>query len=104
MERSVFHKGRPVSIFSLFGDGRDLAASLRIARSLPEAKKLEALHKAVIPYLQFVEEAAACEHTGFRLQDCLAVFPAHMVEPIHEHSWPLGGISREGSCQAVSIQ
>lgn len=74
MERSVYHDGQPISIFSLFADGRELSASFRIARALPETEKLQALRKAVGPYLQFVEETAVCEHTGFRLQDIWRYF------------------------------
>ena len=95
MECSVFRKGRPVSIFSLFGDGRDLAASLRAARSLPEAEKLEALRKALIPYLQFVEEAAVCEHTGFRLQDIWRYF---------RHTWSNQYTSTPGRWVAFLIR
>ena len=74
MERSVPYRGRQVSVFSLFRDGRELAESLRRARGLPPAQRERAIRKAVSPYLQFVRDAATCEHTGLRLQDIWRYF------------------------------
>ena len=69
MERNVPHRGRQVSVFSLFRDGQELAESLRTARGLPPPQRAEAIRKAVDPYIQFVQDNAVCEYTGLRLQD-----------------------------------
>ena len=95
MERSVFHRNQPVSIFSLFRDGRELAASLRKARSLPDAKRAEGFRKAVDPYLQFVDESAVCEHTGLRLQQIWRYF---------RHTWTNQYTSTPGRWMAVLVR
>ena len=72
--RSVLHQNQPMSVFSLLRDGRELAASLRKARSLPDTQREEGLREVVDPYLQFIDETAVCEHSGLRLQDIWRYF------------------------------
>ena len=74
MERSAFHGDKPVSVFSLFRDGKDLADSLRTARKSNPSEMAENVRKALDPYLQFVDESTVCEHTGLRLQDVWRYF------------------------------
>lgn len=74
MEKSTFCQGKPVSVFSLFRDGQDLADSLRIARRAPRSERAERVQMAINPYLQFVEESTVCEHTQLRLQDIWRYF------------------------------
>ena len=74
MERSVISGNQPVSVFSLFRDGLELADSLRSARALPPSQRIEGLRAAVDPYLQFVHDSATCEHTGLRLRDVWRYF------------------------------
>ena len=94
MERRSAHNDRFVSIFSLIRDGRELANSLRGARALPADQRGDALQRVIDPYLQFVDHAAACPHTGLRLQDIWAVLPPHVDESLHEHTWALDGLPR----------
>jgi len=74
MERIALYRNRPVSVFSLFRNGRELAESLNSVRDLPSSERGGAIRAAIDPYLQFVEETAACEHTGLRLQDIWRYF------------------------------
>ena len=74
MERKSFHDGHLVSIFSLFRDGRELVESLRSARLLTGEERILGLRKVVDPYLQFVDKAEYCDHTGLRLQDIWRYF------------------------------
>lgn len=74
MEKRSVHKGSFVSIFSLIRDGRELADSLRAARTLPHPERATALKEVINPYLQFVGEAERCELTGLRLQDIWRYF------------------------------
>ena len=74
MEKTSVHNGRLVSIFSLIRDGRELAESLRSARLLLGEERIRALRDAIDPYLQFVDEAEHCKHTGLRLQDIWRYF------------------------------
>ena len=60
MEQARIFRGRPVSIYSLLRDGRDLLQSIAVAPGVDAVMQ---------PYLQFVTAKATCEHTGFRLQD-----------------------------------
>ena len=55
-------------------DGRALAAQLRAARAKPIGARASALAEVIAPYLQFVDEAARCEHTGLRLMDIWRYF------------------------------
>lgn len=74
MERSTFHGHNPVSVFSLFRDGHDLADSLRNARTSPPGEMAANVRLALDPYLQFVDESAICEHTQLRLKDIWRYF------------------------------
>lgn len=55
-------------------DGRELAESLRAARAHPQPERAEALRRVIDPYLQVVDQAEYCEHTGLRLQDIWRYF------------------------------
>ena len=74
MEKRSVHKGNFVSIFSLIRDGRELADSLRAARTLPHLEREGALKEVINPYLQFVSDGERCELTGLRLQDIWRYF------------------------------
>lgn len=74
MEKSTAHRDTTVSVFELFRDGTDLANSLRIARKSDPSERAEKVRIALNPYLQFVDEAAVCEHTRLRLKDIWRYF------------------------------
>jgi hypothetical protein len=74
MEKKTIHEDRFVSIFSLIRDGRELARALREVRSLEQAERVLALREVTNPYLQFVDDAEHCEHTGLRLRDIWRYF------------------------------
>ena len=74
MERSVPYRGKQVSIFSLFRDGRELGKSLRRVRRLPPQERAKELRSLLDPYIQFVQDGEVCDHTGFRLQDIWRYF------------------------------
>ena len=95
MERSAIHKGRPVSIFSLFRDGRELAESLREVRNLAPSEKSACFRRTIDPYLQFVDDAAACDHTGLRLRDIWRYF---------RHTWSNQYTSTPGRWMAFLVR
>ena len=95
MERSVIWGNRPVSVFSLFRDGPELADSLRRARALPPAQKVEGLRTALDPYLQFVDDSASCKHTGLRLMDIWRYF---------RHTWSNQYTSTPGRRMAFLVR
>lgn len=95
MERSVLHRNQPISVFSLFRDGRELAASLRRARSLSDARRADGFREAVDPYLQFVDETAVCDHTGLRLQEIWRYF---------RHTWTNQYTSTPGRWMAFLVR
>lgn len=95
MESATVHGLRPVSVFSLFRDGRELANSLRHVRSLPDARRADELRKTIDPYLQFVDDGSVCEHTGFRLQDIWRYF---------RHTWTNHYTSRPGRSMAILVR
>lgn len=74
IEKKSLHNGRFVSIYSVIRDGRELAESLRSARFLQGDERIRALRDVIDPYIQFVDEAANCEHTGLRLHDIWRYF------------------------------
>ena len=74
MEKRSLHNGRLGSIYSVIREGRELAQSLRSVRSFQGDERIRALRDVIDPYLQFVDEAARCEHTGLRLQDVWRYF------------------------------
>jgi hypothetical protein len=74
MECNRLHGERFVSVFSLMRDGRELAATLRAARALPQLERLSVLKSVTDPYLQIVSEDARCEFTGLRLLDVWRYF------------------------------
>lgn len=95
MERSVFHQKEPVSVFSLFRDGRELADSLRRARDSPPPQRSKAIRLAIDPYLQFVADSAVCDHTGLRLQDVWRYF---------RHTWTNQYKSTPGRSMAFLVR
>ena len=95
MERSVPYRNKQVSVFSLFRNGRELAQSLRAARDLPIPQRAEAIRETVDPYLQFVEEAAVCEHTGLSLRDIWRYF---------RHTWANQYTSTPGRSMAFLVR
>ena len=95
MERSVLYRNQPVSVFSLFRDGRELATSLRRVKSLSEARRADGFREVVDPYLQFIDETAVCEHTGLRLQDIWRYF---------RHTWTNQYTSTPGRWMAVLVR
>lgn len=74
MERKSVYNGNFVSIYSVIREGRELAESLRAARLLTGDDRVRALREVINPYLQFVDEAEYCDHTGLRLQDIWRYF------------------------------
>ena len=95
MERHSVHNNRFVSIFSLIRDGRELANSLRGARALPMDQRVDALQLVIDPYLQFVDDAEACPHTGLRLQDIWRYF---------RHTWTNQYTSTPGRSMAFLVR
>ena len=95
MERSVPHRNQPVSVFSLFRDGRELAASLRNTRSLPTAQRADGIREALDPYLQFVDPEKTCQHTGLRLQEIWRYF---------RHTWTNHYPSTPGRWMAILVR
>ena len=70
MERTRLFKGQPVSIFSLYADGEELANDLVAVQNLSdEEERTEAICRVIQPYLQQVTPDARCEYTGFLLND-----------------------------------
>ncbi len=74
MEKRSVHNGHFVSIYSIIRDGRELAESLRAARSLTGDRRIRALRAVINPYIQFVDEVEYCEYTGLRTQDIWRYF------------------------------
>lgn len=95
MEKKSVHRGRFVSVYSLIRDGRELADSLRAARALTGEDQLRALREAVCPYLQFVDDAERCEHTGLRLRDIWRYF---------RHTWTNQYVSTPGRTMAFLVR
>ena len=95
MERPTVFRGRHVSVFSLFRDGRELVESLRHARSLPLEQRVAGLRKVIDPYLQFVDDAGLCEHTGLRLQNIWRYF---------RHTWTNQYTSTPGRSMAILVR
>lgn len=95
MEKKSVHFGNFVSIYSLIRDGRELADSLRAVRSLTGHERVRALREVINPYLQFVDEAEYCEHTGLRLQDIWRYF---------RHTWTNQYTSTPGRSMAFMVR
>lgn len=95
MEKGHVYKGRYVSIYSLFRDGRELSDSLRAARSLPRVSREEALEAVIRPAIQFVDDTAVCAETGFRLQDIWRYF---------RHTWSNQYTSTPGRSLAFLVR
>lgn len=64
MERARLHNGRPVSVFDLMRDGRELAKALEGAQDMAGV---------IEPYVQIVDDGI-CDRTGLRLQDIWRYF------------------------------
>ena len=95
MERSLPYKGRLVSVFSLFRDGSELAGSLRKVRDLPPSQRSAGFRTTIDPYLQFIDDAAVCEHTGLRLRDIWRYF---------RHTWTNQYTSTPGRWMAFLVR
>lgn len=95
MESATVYRGQPVSVFSLFRDGRDLARSLRKARSRLPENGAEGLREAIDPYLEFVDDATVCEHSGLRLRDVWRYF---------RHTWTNHYTPRPGRSVALLVR
>ena len=95
MEKKSVHRGHFVSIFSLIRDGRELAQSLRMTRSLQGSERVRALGEVIAPYLQFVDDAERCEHTGLRVQDIWRYF---------RHTWTNQYTSTPGRSMAFLVR
>lgn len=95
MEKKSVHNGHFVSIYSLIRDGRELAESLRTARSLAGENRVRAMREVIDPYLQFVDEAEFCEHTGLRLQDIWRYF---------RHTWTNQYTSTPGRSMGLLVR
>lgn len=95
MERNLPFKGRLVSVFSLFRDGRELAESLRKVRDLPPSQRSAGFRRTIDPYLQFIDDRAACEHTGLRLRDIWRYF---------RHTWTNQYTSTPGRWMAFLVR
>ena len=95
IEKKSVHNGHFVSIYSVIRDGRELAGSLRAARSLTGDDRIRALREVINPYLQFVDEAEYCEHTGLRLQDIWRYF---------RHTWTNQYTATPGRSMAFIIR
>ena len=95
MEKKSVHNGHFVSIYSVIRDGRELAEALRSARLLNGDERVRALREVINPYLQFVDEAEYCEHTGLRLQDVWRYF---------RHTWTNQYTATPGRSMAFIIR
>ena len=95
MERSLPFKDRLVSVYSLFRDGRELAESLRKVRNLPHSQRSAGFRKTIDPYLQFIDDTAACERTGLRLRDIWRYF---------RHTWTNQYTSTPGRWMAFLVR
>ena len=95
MEKNSVHNGHFVSIYSVIRDGRELAELLRAARSLTGDDRDRALREVINPYLQFVDKAEYCEHTGLRLQDIWRYF---------RHTWTNQYTATPGRSMAFIIR
>lgn len=95
MEHNSFHNGNLVSIYSVIRDGRELAESLRAARAQKGEDRVRALREVINPYLQFVDGAEYCEHTGLRLQDIWRYF---------RHTWTNQYTATPGRSMAFLIR
>src|SRR5690606_15352759 len=84
-----------VSIYSVIRDGRELAESLCAARALDGEDRIVALREVINPYLQFVDGAEYCEHTGLRLQDIWRYF---------RHTWTNQYTSTPGRSMAFMVR
>lgn len=70
MERPRLFKGQPISIFSLYANGEELANDLKTVRDYTdETKQSEIICEIIQPYLQQVTSDTRCEHTGLLLND-----------------------------------
>ena len=72
MERPREFHGRFVSIFSLMRDGEALRAALEVLQ--PGDNAAQSLRTIIDPYVQIVDPAERCAHTGFRLGDIWRYF------------------------------
>lgn len=90
MERPRLVRGQTRSIFSLFRDGRELAAQLREAAG-DEGR----VREAVRPYLQIIRGNERCEHSGMLLTDIWRYF---------RHTWATPYKSTPGRSMAVLVR
>ena len=84
------------SIFSVMRDGEELARALRIARSINDPVKRQAvLSETIDPYIEFVDSKAICKQTGLKLNDIWRYF---------RHSWATVYKSVPGRSIAILIR
>ena len=95
MEKTTVHNGQLVSIYSVFRDGRELAESLRATRMQTGEDRVRALRQVIDPYIQFVDDAASCQHTGLRLQHIWRYF---------RHTWTNQYTATPGRSMAFIIR
>lgn len=93
MEAGHIFNRQIVSVFSLMRDGRELASTLASYQLARREGRVGA--PFVRPYLQFVDRAAMCKHTGFRLQDIWRYF---------RHTWSSSYESVPGRSLLVLIR
>lgn len=91
----VGRRGGQLPIYSLFRDGRELAASLRTVRELTGTVRLAALRTIIDPYLQLVEVDQRCEYSRQRLQDIWRYF---------RHTWTNQYVSTPGRTMAFLVR
>lgn len=96
MECSRLFHGKPVSIFSVIRDGRDLASALRGARLHDSNGWADALKSAIDPYIQVIESPEQlCAFTGLCLMNVWRYF---------RHTWTNQYTSAPGRGMAFLIR
>ena len=93
MERPREFRGRFVSIFSLMRDGEELRTALERVEAGEEAEK--SLREVIDPYVQIVDPAERCAHTGLRLGDIWRYF---------RHTWSNQYTSTPGRTMLLLIR
>ena len=93
MEQPREFQGRFVSIFSLMRDGAELRAALEHVQ--PGDNAAEILRTVIDPYIQVVDPAQRCAHTGLRLGDIWRYF---------RHTWSNQYTSTPGRTMLLLIR
>lgn len=95
IESVASSRGKQLSVYNLFRDGRELAVSLRKVRALPTIERPDVLREIINPYLQFIESDVRCEHTNLKLQDIWRYF---------RHTWTNQYVSTPGRSMAFLVR